>query len=201
MVIEHSQINLPQAREHRNQNNCASLAGIFNRLPHGNVVARTVIDDVRFIRPQAFCHGLPEVFIPGIHTEVNSALLCFFKAQAADIRNHHLLSSQPLCCLCHQYPDGSRSQHCNLCSLYIPGLLHCVDRNSQRLYHSPLIIAHVIGKQGYLCGIHGKIVGCDTRSLETHHLQILAQIIFAMAARVALAAHHLGLDSHLLPWL
>ena len=199
MVVKHGQVNLPQASEHSHQYDGASLARIPDCLAHGNVVACAVIDEVCFIRPKAFCHGLPKVLFPGIHTEVHAALLCFLKTQGADIRNHHLPRTQTLCCLGHQYPDGACSQHCNPCSRHIPCLLHGMDRNCQRFNHGPLIMSHVLRKQGNLCGIHGKIVGCSACGLKTHHLQILAQIVFAVAARVALAAHHLRLDCHLLP--
>ena len=201
MVIENRQVKLSRTCKYGHQDDDASLAGIFDRLAHGNVVACAIIDHVRLIRSEVMDHSLTEVLIPGIDTKINSALLSLFQAEAADIGDHHLVCSHSFGCLGHQYADGSCSQNRDLCPFHIPRPSHCMDGDSQGLDHGAFVITHLIRQRGNLCLVNSKVMGGNTGGLKPHNLKFLTQIVFAVAAWIAAAADHLGLDSHLLPRL
>ena len=72
-----------------------------------------------------------------------------------------------------------------------------MHRDGERLYHRALVEVHSRAELSDLLGVHGKVFACRAGSLETHHLQLFAEIVFSVAARMALPAHDLRLDRHL----
>ena len=73
-----------------------------------------------------------------------------------------------------------------------------MDGDGQRLNHSTLVIAHGLRQGRYLGRVHGKILAGGAGGLESHDLQLLAEIVFAVGTGIAVPAADLRLDGDLL---
>ena len=73
-----------------------------------------------------------------------------------------------------------------------------MDCNSQRLNQGPLLQAYCLRKRCDSFRIHCKILRSHPRCLKSHNLQLLAKVIFTMAAGIAFSAYYLGLYGHFL---
>ena len=73
-----------------------------------------------------------------------------------------------------------------------------MDCNCQRLDHCTFLVRHLLRDRCYLRCIYCKEFRSCSCCLEAHNLQFLAEIIFSMAAWIAMSAVYLRLDGYFL---
>ena len=196
MIIEHRQIHSCQLAEHRDQNDRAALPGIFDRLSHGDVIARAVIDHICLVRTEGFDHGLSKVLVQSVEGKVRAALLRKLQAVVRHIRDHDRLCAERLAGLCQQDADRAGSEDRNLRSLDLGEALRSVNRDCQRLDHRAFVECHAFRQRRNLGGINREILACGSCRLESHDLQFFAQVVFAVSTGIAFSAVDLRLDRH-----
>ncbi len=148
MIIYHGQIHFRHTGKDCHQNDHAPLSGIFNRLPHRNIVSGTIVDYIRFIRAKFFNQRFTEIFFSRIDARVNTAFRRLFKPQIADIRNHDLRRSHSFCHLCDEVANRPGADYCNIQSGNIAHLFHPMYRNCKRLNHRSFFISHIRRDRG-----------------------------------------------------
>ena len=198
MVIGNSKVNGCHIRKYCYQYNHAALSRILDGLSHSDVVSGTVVDHICLIRTKCIYQCLSEIFLLCVYTDINAALFCFCKTEVTDICDHNLGCAHSFGCLCNKVSDRTCTDHCDIHSLYIAHLLHCMNCNSKRLDHGTFLIGHLFRDRCYLGSIHCKKFRCCSCCLEAHNLQFFAEIVFAMTARIAMSAVYLRLDGYFL---
>ena len=113
VIVENREIYLGHGGEHRHQDNSAALSGIFNRLPHGDVVAGAVVNHVGFVWAEVFQHSVAKVGIFRINTVIRPALLGFCQANVADVGDYNALGSHALGRLGNQNSNRSGAKNSN----------------------------------------------------------------------------------------
>ena len=201
MVICYSQIDFCHSCKNCNQYDHAALSCIFDCLSHCDIISGTVIDHICFVRSKSFYHCFSKVFVLCIDADINSTFLCFFETKVTDICDHDFGGSHSFGSLCHQVSDRTCSKDCNIHAFHIAHLFYSVNCNCQRLDHCTFLIGHFLWKWCYLGCIYCEVFGCRSGCLESHNLQFLAEIIFSMAAWIAVSTIYLWFNGDLLSFM
>ena len=198
MIVGNSKVNRCHICKYCYQYDDAAFSCILDRLSHSDVVSGTVIDHICLVRAKCFHQSFSEIFLFRVYADINAALFCFCKTEIADIGDHNFGCAHSLGSLCNKVSDRTCADHCDIHSLYIAHLLHCMICNSQRLDHSAFLIGHLFRNRGNLGCIYRKIFRSSSCCLEAHNLQFLTEVILSMAAWIAMSAVYLWLDGNFL---
>ena len=193
MIVQDGEVNRSWLREHGDENDRRSLPRVLDRLAHRNVVPRAVVDDIRLVRSERKLHRRAEVFFRRVDREVRAALLRLRKSPFRDIRDEHRLGAQPLRRLRDEDANRPRTENRYLCALEIRKATRRMHRDRKRLDHRALVETHLFAELSYFLRVHREILARHPCRLKTHHLQLFAEIVLPMTARMTLPADDLGL--------
>jgi hypothetical protein len=136
-----------------------------------------------------------------IDTQFQAALTGDAEPVVAHVCDHHLASAQTSRGLGDEIPYWSATEHEHGFPVHTPAAGKRVNGNRSGFDHLAEIHAHARRQSHELRRLYREVFGCGPRCLEAHHLQIIADVVRAVHARIACSANKLGLDRDVIAFL